>query len=202
MTPETARDDLAFMRALVSGEARWSRQFGRIYAAAGACYAVQMVGHIGQRLDLAPGSGPVAELIGWGPTVVFVVLLIAILRRRVSMGANANSRAMATVFAAVGLANLVLCLSMGAISLRLHNPSVWLIYPCVVMILQGLAWMAAYMLRRRAWLCVIGIGWFAVGLAMAWFITNMTAFIAAATIGIVCFMLLPGLYLLRQAQEA
>jgi hypothetical protein len=67
------------------------------------------------------------------------------------------------------------------------------------MVLQGLAWMVAFMLRRKAWLGLIALGWFATGVSMAIFIDNMTGFIAAATVGIVGFMLIPGLYIARQA---
>jgi hypothetical protein len=202
MTPETARetarDDLAFMRALVSGEDGWSRQFAKVYTAAGACYAVQMAGHVGQHLNLLPGAGPIALAIGWLPSVVFLAILMVIVRRRTTMPNAATARATGAIFTSVGLANLMLCLSIGSVALRLHSLTIWLIYPCVVMILQGLAWMAAAMLRRRGWMTVVAIGWFAVGFAMAWFIDDMTGFIVAATVGIICFMLVPGLYLLRQ----
>ena len=47
----------------------------------------------------------------------------------------------------MGLANLALCASIGSIALRHHDQRIWFIYPVVVMILQGLAWMVAAMLR-------------------------------------------------------
>lgn len=201
MDADKARDDLAFLRALVAGpEDQWQQQFGKIYAAAGACYTVQMLMHIGQFLGVMPDTGLAAQAIGWGPSVVFLGLLTWIIRRGGSMpGGGATSRAVGSVFAAVGLANLALCLSIGSVALRLHSQTIWLIYPCVVMVLQGLAWMVAFMLRRKAWLGIIALGWFATGVAMAFFIENMPGFVAAATVGIVGFMLIPGLYLARQA---
>jgi hypothetical protein len=45
------------------------------------------------------------------------------------------------------------------------------------------------------------VGWFAVGVAMAIFIETLVGYVAAATVGIVCFMLIPGLYLMRQAGQ-
>jgi hypothetical protein len=201
MDADKARDDLAFLRALVAGpEDQWQLQFGKIYAAAGACYSVQMLMHVGQFAGVMPETGLAAQAIGWGPSVVFLGLLFWIIRRGGSMpGGGATSRAVGSVFAAVGLANLALCLSIGSVALRLHSQTIWLIYPCVVMVLQGLAWMVAFMLRRKAWLGIIALGWFATGVAMAIFIENMPGFIAAATVGIVGFMLIPGLYLARQA---
>jgi hypothetical protein len=201
MDADKARDDLAFLRALVAGpEDQWQLQFGKIYAAAGACYSVQMLMHIGQFLGVMPDTGLAAQAIGWGPSVVFLGLLFWIIRRGGGMpGGGATSRAVGSVFAAVGLANLALCLSIGSVALRLHSQTIWLIYPCVVMVLQGLAWMVAFMLRRKAWLGIIALGWFATGVTMAIFIDNMPGFIAAATVGIVGFMLIPGLHIVRQA---
>ena len=74
---EKARDDLAFMRALVEPTDNWQKQFGETYFAAGLCYCAQMLLHGGQFLGLAPSSGPVALAIGLGPTVVFLVLLVS-----------------------------------------------------------------------------------------------------------------------------
>jgi hypothetical protein len=199
MDADKARDDLAFLRALVAPDDSWQRQFGRIYAAAGACYAVQMLLHIGQSLGVTPDTGLAALAIGWGPTVVFIAMLIWILRRSGGKPIGTTSRAVGSVFAAVGLSNLALCLSIGSVALRLHSQTIWLLYPCVVMILQGLAWLVAFMMRRRPWLGVVAIGWFVTGVAMAIFIDNMPGFVAAATVGVICFMLTPGLYLMRQA---
>jgi hypothetical protein len=202
MDADKARDDLAFLRALVAGpEDQWQLQFGKIYAAAGACYSVQMLMHIGQFAGVMPDTGLAAQAIGWGPSVVFLAILVWIIRRDGGSmpGGGATSRAVGSVFAAVGISNLALCLSIGSVALRLHSQTIWLIYPCVVMVLQGLAWMVAFMLRRKAWLGIIALGWFATGVTMAIFIENMPGFIAAATAGIVGFMLIPGLHIVRQA---
>jgi hypothetical protein len=201
MNVDDARDDLAFIRALVAPEDHWQRQFGKLYAAAGACYAIQMLLHIGQFLGITPSHGLGAQLIGWGPSAVFLAILIWVIRRDGPQRGGTTSRAVGAVFAAVGLTNLALCLTIGSVALRLHSLTLWLIYPCVVMILQGLAWMVAFMLRRRGWLGVVALGWFGVGVAMAIFIDNMVGYVAAATVGVICFMLIPGLYLMRQASR-
>ena len=58
MNVESARADLAFMRALVEPSDDWQKQFGETYSAAGLCYCVQMLLHAGQFLGLAPSTGP------------------------------------------------------------------------------------------------------------------------------------------------
>ncbi|WP_372783763.1 hypothetical protein [Phenylobacterium sp.] len=203
MNTDSARDDLAFMRALVEPTDDWQKQFGETYSAAGLCYCVQMLLHGGQFFGLAPAGGPVALAIGLGPTVVFLGLLIWIIRRNRSGAAGgATSRAVGSVFGAVGATNLALVLVIGSVAWRWHSLGVWLIYPCVVMILQGLAWLVAYMLRRKSWLALVAIGWFATGFAMAIFIDNMGGFVVAAGVGMFAFMLLPGLFMLRQSRRS
>jgi hypothetical protein len=44
------------------------------------------------------------------------------------------------------------------------------------------------------------VGWFITGLGMALFIDKPAGFVAAAGAGLFAFMLLPGLYMLRQSQ--
>lgn len=201
MTPDSARDDLAFIKALVAPDDSWQRQFGKIYFAAGLCYSVQMLLHVGQLLMIVPNEGMIAQLVGWGPTLVFIALLIGIIRRDKPRHVGGPSRAVGTVFAAVGMANIALCVSIGSIALRLHSQTIWFIYPVVVMILQGLAWMVAFMLRRKPWLGLVAVGWFAVGVAMAFFIDNTPGFVGAAAVGIVCFMTVPGFHLMRQPDQ-
>ena len=203
MDAETARDDLAFMRALVDPGDRWHRQFGQVYASAGACYCTQMLLHGAQFLGLAPASGPVGLAIGLGPTGVFLVLLVWFsARNRQFPSGGATSRAIGSVFGAVGLANLVLVVAIGSIAWRWHSLQTWLIYPCVVMVLQGLAWLVAYMMRRRAWFAAVALGWFATGVAMAASIDNMAGYVISAGVGMFACMLIPGLFMLRQSARS
>jgi hypothetical protein len=203
MNADSARDDLAFMRALVEPSDAWLKQFGETYSAAGLCYCVQMLLHGGQFFGLAPTSGPVALAIGLGPTVVFLALLMWIIpRNRTQASGGATSRAVGSVFGAVGLTNLALIVIIGSVAWRWHSIGTWLIYPCVVMVLQGLAWLVAYMLRRRRWMAAVAIGWFVTGIAMAACIDNPGGFVVTAGVGMFAFMLVPGLYMLQQSQRS
>ena len=197
---DEARADLAFMRALVEPDDRWLRQFGETYSAAGACYCTQMLLHAGQFVGLTPINGLGGLAIGVGPTVVFLGLLVWIIRRNAPIRGNATARAVGSVFGAVGLTNLALVLIIGSIAWRMHSITIWLIYPCAVMVLQGMAWLVAFMMRRRSWMAVVAVGWFLTGLGMALFIDNMAGFVASAGVGMLLFMLLPGLWMLRRSQ--
>lgn len=202
MNPETAHEDLAFLRGLVQPDERWRRGFGESYAAAGGCYGAQMVLHGLQRFGLIPSTSLPSLLIGAGPTVVFIVLVVLIHRRypwKIA-GGGVTSRAVAAVFSAVGAANLFLIAVFAATALREHSMTIWLLYPCVVLVLQGAAWMVAWTLRRQAWFAVVAAGWFVTGLAMGLSVENIGWFILLAGIGFFAFMLAPGLVLMRQAR--
>jgi hypothetical protein len=202
MNANSAHDDLAFMRALVTAGEDGQRTFGEVYAAGGLCYGGQMLMHGAQALGWLPTSEVPALAIGLGPTVVFLVLLIGILSRQRPQNPTAINRAVGAVFGAVGLANLLLIAIIGSVSWRLHSQTVWLIYPCVVMVLQGMAWLVAFMLRRRSWMGVVALGWFLTGLGMGAAILDMAAYIIVAGLGLFGFMLVPGLVILRQSRSA
>jgi hypothetical protein len=202
MTPTSAQDDLAFMRSLVDTTGGFQRSFGEAYFAAGLCYGVQMLLHAGQMAGWI-GNGPIGLVIGLGPTIVFVAVLAWIIRRgsREPAGSGVVSRAIGALFAAVGTANLALIAVIGSVAWREQNFTIWLIYPCVVLILQGMAWMVVYALRRRTWYGAVAIGWFVTGVAMALAIQNPAVFIAVGGVGFVALMLLPGWAMMRRPRS-
>lgn len=203
ITRETARDDLAFMRALVQPDEAWQRQFGKTYLAAGLCYGGQMLGHAAQFAGLIPYQGAWGLFVGAGPTVVFLALLIWLIRRyQGAGGGGVTSRAVGSVFGALGLANLALILVIGSLALSERSITIWLLYPCVVLVMQGMAWLVAYMLRRRTWFLLVALGWFATGIAMAFAIKVIGLFILIAGLGFFAFMVIPGLVMIRQAHAA
>jgi hypothetical protein len=206
MNQDTAREDLAYMRALVEAPGNFQRSFGETYFASGLCYGIQMLLHATQAAGWVSG-GVAGLLIGFGPTAVFLVLLAWIIRRERGAGRPAGgaiARAVAAVLGAIGVANLVLIFVIGLIAWREHSLVVWLIYPCTVLVLQGTAWLVIYALRRRLWFAVVAFGWFATAAAMATATAygNMAAFIAVAGAGFIAFMLVPGWVLMRQSRAA
>jgi hypothetical protein len=203
MNTDTARDDLAYMRALVDAPGNFRRSFGEAYFAAGLCYGVQMLLHGVQRFGWLPGEGPIALTIGIGPTVVFMGLLTWIIRReRASRppAGGAVARAIAAVGSAVGLANLVLIFVIGVVALSEKSLKIWLLYPCTVMVLQAMVWLVIFVLRRRAWFGVVAAGWFLVAAVMAVAIAtwNVDVFMITAALGFFAFMLVPGWLIMRQ----
>ena len=201
---ENARDDLAFLRALVGDNAdtTQARAFGEPYFASGLIYGGQMLLHAAQGLGVLPTTPPYALAIGLGPTVVFVPVLVwMILRNRKSAGAGTAGRAVGRIFAAVGIANVVLVAIIGSVAVRHHSLATWLIYPATVFVLQGTAWLFGFMMRRRAWHGLVAAGWFAAGLAMGLSVDDIPLYILFAGLGLWLCMALPGWSMIRSARR-
>lgn len=206
MSPsDSARDDLAYMRALVDAPTTFQRSFGQTYFASGLCYGVQMLLHAAQSVGWAPQTEAVTLLISFGPTVVFLALITWIISRDRATrrpASGAVSKAIGSMLGAVGIANLVLVFVIGLVAWRQQSITTWLIYPCTVMVLQGAVWLSIFALRRRAWFGVVALGWFLTAAAMAVGVAyeNMPLFISVTGFGFLAFMLIPGWILMRQAK--
>lgn len=198
--PNSAQDDLAFLRSLVQPSETVQRSLGEGYLAGGLCYGFQLLASAAQAIGLVPTTETVSLLLGFGPTAVFVVVMIAILRRKWSQPpTGAVGKAIGAVFGCIGLANLVLVAVIGLVALREQSLTIWLIYPCAVFVMQGAAWLVSYSLRRQRWHALIAIGWFITAVIMAWFIQSPTGFITATGAGLILFMVIPGWVMIRRA---
>jgi hypothetical protein len=203
MTPDSARDDLAFLRSIVQAGDDGMRQFGEGYLVAGLCYGVQMLLHGAQLLGWASSNGLVGLAIAFGPTVVFTVLMVwqGHKHRHKRVGSVAG-RAIGAVFAGVGFANLILIAIIGLAAWREQSVEVWLIYPCTVMVMQGAAWMVVWAVKRELFSAIVAIGWFAVSLAMGVSIGHPAAFVITTGLGLFLFMVIPGWIIVRRADKA
>jgi len=205
---QTAQSDLAFLRSLVeAGDESW-RPFGEGYLAAGLIYGAQMLMHAAQLPGWLPQAGAPALIIGLGPTLVFFAALSWIIARHKTAGpggisgGGAIAKSIGAVFAVAGLSNLVLVAVIGSVAWREHSFAIWLIYPCAVFILQGAAWLVAFVLRRRTWHGLVALGWFGTAIAMGLSIETAPLFILFAGLGLFACMALPGAVLLGLSRKA
>ena len=198
-TTHSAQDDLAFMRGLVDGNSAFPAAFGETYLAGGLIYGLQVL----VQASLAPTLPPLVQLIaGIGPTVIFLAALTWIIwRHRHVRAGSAVSRALNAAFGCVGLANLALVCVIGSLALRRHSLEIWLIYPCVVFVLQGMAWLIAFALRKRAWQGVVGIGWFVAAIGMALCIGSLGSYALVAGLSLIGLMAVPGAVMMRLARN-
>jgi hypothetical protein len=200
---QAAQADLAFLRGLVERDDGTATAWAEGYFAAGLIYGAQMLMHAGQFLGLLPGQGLAALLIGLGPTLVFLPIAVWITwRHRADRPPTAASRAIGAVFAAVGTANLALIVIIGWAALQQHSLTTWLIYPACVFILQGAAWTAAWIVRRRAWLGVVAVGWFFFAIAMGLTTDRISLYVLFCGLGIWSCMALPGWLMTRTGRTA
>jgi len=197
-SPQSAQEDLAFLRALVQPGDGMQKTLGLSYLAGGLCYGAQLLLSGLDGLHLWPPTPAVSITIATGPTVVFCILMAWIVwRNRTEAPPSGAQRAIAKVFGTLGLSNLALIVVIGAVALRERSLTTWLIYPCCVFVLQGAAWLIAFNLRRRAWMGLIAAGWMATASIMAIFIETLPIFIVTAGVGLMLFMALPGWLIAR-----
>lgn len=199
---DQARDDLAFMRSLVSGGERFQATAGEIFIWAGVLYGLQCVG---QWLDVigAVRLPPLGQLIlGFGPTAIFlVVIAVVIWRERKAPKGGPTTRALNAAFQGAGLANLVMAFVFAYGAHRAQDFSVWLYHPVVVCMFQGVAWYVAWTIRGRAWVGFVSLGWFAVTVALGVTIDNIGAFLLIIAIALFGLMAIPGYAMMRLGQR-
>jgi hypothetical protein len=198
---QAIRDDLAFLRGLVERSDGFLKVLGRTYFAGGACYLAQVLLGLGQTQGwITTTNGVVNLTIAIGPTVIFAISLVVLLRgSRQKVGTPSQvDRAIGAFFGAIGLSNLVLIAVIGSVALREKSLTIWLIYPCAVFIFQGAAWLTMFSLRRRAWIGLVAATWFACALGMGLGIGSFTAFAIFAGLGLLFGMTLPGAWLMTR----
>ena len=202
----SARDDVAFVKALVSDSGRVRSTVGAGLLAGGLCYGAQCV--IQGLLAVVPPSLP-----GWGlaemiaailPSLVFAALVVVIARRdrrlKAAGGVGVASRALGATFGSMGLSALATAAVFGYAALREHSLTIWLFHPIMVCVAQGVGWYMAFMIRRRGWYAAVSAGWFATALALTVLLPALVAFVFVLGAALFALMALPGWALWRSAR--
>lgn len=201
---QSARDDLAYMRGLVSGTGPMQATIGECFFWAGLLYGGQCFLHWLQAAGVLSSEGSVALAIGWLPTVLFcVVLTVIIWKDRKTKVTGVASRALGAVFQGAGLANLVMAFVFGYGSVTAESPGLWLYHPIVVCMFQGVAWYVAWTILRRAWVGFAAAGWFmtTVALGVAVF-GDMGTYLLILAVALVVLMAIPGWVIWQGAKKA
>lgn len=199
---ETARDDLAFMRALVSGGGGLQRAMGQAFFWAGLLYGGQCFLHWLQTEGLISWQGPVALAIVAGPTVALVAILIVIGWRARKAGAGgAASRAISVVFQGAGLANLVMALVFAYGAQKAQSLMIWLYHPVVACMFQGIAWFTAFGILRKGWMGMVAAGWFGVTATLGFLVDDGPRFLLVLATALILLLALPGLVIWRGARR-
>jgi hypothetical protein len=201
----SARDDLAFIRGLVSDRGQIQSSTGAALLAGGLCFGTQCLiqGLLFQLPVGFPGRNWGQLIGGTLPTLVFLVLVARISlfdkRNNVGAGDGVASRAFRAAFSAVGISIGVTATVFGYVAITEHNMMIWLFHPIMVCVAQGVGWHMAFAIRRRHWFVAVSVAWFASALILATLLHQLGLFIAALGVALYLLMALPGWALMRSA---
>ena len=196
---DSARDDLAFVRALVSEGGRAQSSLGAGLLAGGACYGAQC---LLQWAILASGwkAPDLLNLaIGVLPTAIFLALLGRLIWQDRKQGPNGiATRALNAAFGGAGLAAMITAAIFGYLAVREHSITIWLFHPMMVCVVQGTVWYIAFAIRRRRWIGLVSAGWFATALLLA-LVIDHHSFVLVMGLALLLLIALPGSVLMRNA---
>jgi hypothetical protein len=194
---QTAQDNLAFLRELVTSSNHSSVSGGSIFLVGGLLYGIQVLFHWCQAVGLIVSPSPVTLLVSTIPTVIFTIVLLLFLHRQRHNGTMTMARrALDSAFSAAGICNLILATVFGWVAYQQKNLTTWLLYPIVVFALQGAAWQIAFQLQRRRWMGVTSLGWFLASLGLG-LTLGTHIYLLLAALSLLLLMALPGALMLR-----
>lgn len=200
---QSARDDLAFVRALVSEGGKVQTSAGEALLAGGLCYGLQCLAQWALMVSGWPAPPIVHLTAGFLPTVIFVALILWIVRRNGSVAPQGMAmRAFNAGFGSTGLATLTTAAIFGYLAWHRQDLGVWLFHPLMVAVLQGAAWYIAFAIRRRGWLALVSAGWFATAFLGALALERVDLFILLIGAALLLLMALPGWILMRGAANS
>lgn len=201
---ERARDDLAFVRALVSEGGQAQASLGRALVAGGLCYGLQCMAQWLFALGV-PAPDWLQLAVGALPTVIFITLLIVLMQRDKAQSQHGvATRALNAAFGGAGLAAMTTSIVFGYVSWRLQQFTIFLFHPMMVCVIQGTVWYIAFAIRRRGWLGLVSAGWFGVAIGLGLLLGSGNAalihwFVLLIGLALLGLMALPGWVLMRTA---
>lgn len=196
------QSDLAFLKALVEEGSRTKMTGGAAFLAGGLLYGFQCLVQWAQAVGLTHFSGGFMLVFVIAITVSFLIILGIVVWRERGVGQRAASmRALNAAFGGAGLANLVLCSVFAVVALRERSQTIWLLYPVTLSVVFGAAWYVAFMMRRRAWLGLVSLGWYATAVALGLLVSagEVTTYVLAVAIALLLLMAVPGAVMMRSA---
>lgn len=200
---ESARDNLAYMRALVGGTERMQKTIGEAFFWAGLLYGGQCLLHWLQTQHIIPDEGTIGLAIVVVPTLLFIgVLTMIIIKDRNAPPGGPATRALGSVFQGAGIANLVMAFVFAYGAQAFDAPGLWLYHPVVVCMFQGVAWYVAFNVLQKGWLGFVAAGWFVTTIVLGVLMANTGAFVLVLAVALSVLMMIPGWIIWRGAERA
>jgi hypothetical protein len=200
---ERAHADLAFMRALVEEGSRSRMAGGSAFLAGGLLYGLQCLVQWAQLVGLVHLPDRVMVAFVFGVTGLFLLILALVLWRDRKTGQRGvGTRALNAAFGGAGTANLVLVVSFAVVALRERSHMIWLLYPATLCVVLGSAWYVAFMVRRRLWLLLVCLGWYAAAIGLALLTNRVEGYVLVLAAALLLLMALPGAVMMHQARRS
>ncbi|HWB46853.1 MAG TPA: hypothetical protein VG900_15555 [Hyphomicrobiaceae bacterium] len=201
---QSARDDLAYLRGLVSESGQFQAVAGELFAWAGFIYGVQCIGHFLNAVGVLPLPPQGQLALAFGPTILFLAVLGAVLWRvrKTPQTTGVATRALNAAFQGAGLANLVMAFVFAYGANTAHNFTIWLYHPIVVCMFQGVAWFVAWTIRRRAWVGLVALGWIVTTITLGVLVGNIAGYLLTLGLGLILFMGVPGYAMMRSGKAS
>ncbi len=199
---ETAREDLAFMRALAETPAQPNATMGFALCAAGLIYGFQTLVQWAVWAGYFSLPGPLYLVFVIGCTLTFLgVLGVIIWRNRNNPSKSVSARAYESAFEGAGIANVIIVLFFVIVSMRYSDPGLWYYYTPVIFALQGGAWFVGFRLRKRLWLGAVSAGWFVAALTLG-VTAHSGTYVLIIALSLFLLLALPGWIMMRLAKTA
>jgi hypothetical protein len=198
---QSAREDLAFLRGLVSEDPRPGlRAFGVIYAFIGVVVILHMVISWLATAGLLPLHGAslvTAYVVLYGAASVLWTR-ISVRGQKMQPARDVKSRVGVAALVGALLAHLVMLGAFVIVAVRQKNPVIMELAPLVLLASQGVLWLVLHAMWRRTWHLLQGLGFFAATLALAPLVGS-EAFGLGLAAAMVPLMIVPGAYMIRAA---
>ena len=203
--PQSAQDDLAFMRSIVEGGGRTSMTLAICYLAGGLLYGLQCLFHLGQATGVIrwPDLANLAFVVLISASFLSI-LTWAILKDRRDGNTQRGpmaARTMSAAFSATGMANLAVIIIFGVGAMRDQDFAVWLYYAAIVFALQAAAWYMAWMLKRKGWMLATALGGWAAAVALGVLVREPLWYLGVCTVALFALFALPGWIMFRDARR-
>ncbi len=206
--PQSAREDLAFLRGLVDGDPRpgmWN--FGAFYVAIGIVLILHMaISAASWRLAI-PAPAPLLAYIALYTVFYGATLLIGRRSRALFGAANAwaspsstKDRAGGAALVGAFLAHLVILIAFAAAAWRLGDGRIMALLVVTLFASQGAAWIVVHAMRRHGWHGALAWAWFAAALG-AGFLTGSAWLEPFVAVSAFALMVLPGIHMMRAARR-
>jgi hypothetical protein len=194
------KDDVAFLRGLVSASTAAMARQGAVLIAIGVIFGTLNVFYWALAADLidAPGFW---QHVPWIGAVFLLLAAVFVLKKRFAGPTNAAGRAVGAASAGVGFGLSAAIVALIGASIQFQIPLlVPKLFPVVLFTLYGAVWCVAYAVGRHAWFVLVAAGCYAAAIACGFLVLRPEEWLVLAA-GLWLLVAVPGYLIYRQSNN-